>query len=136
MRSRVTNLNAAVEKAPEPVEKKTWVAIELVDDDGKPVPWAKYRIELPDYSVREGILDVGGKARLDGIVDGECKISFPSFHKDDRLERAAVARIPTRAGGRDAKDDDDLPVEFDPSRTSCAAWSAVMCAENPLSPPL
>jgi hypothetical protein len=83
---------SSVDKEPEkpaeqarPVEKKTFIAIELVDDDSppKPVPFKRYRIELPDHSIREGMLDANGRARIDGIDPGTCKVSFPSFHADD-----------------------------------------------------
>ena len=70
---------------PGPVEEKTWVGIELVDDQDpqKPVPYAKYRIELPDGSTREGILDDKGRATLRGIDPGECQVSFPELHAPD-----------------------------------------------------
>ena len=58
-------------------EKNTWVAIELKDDEGNPVPGEKYRIELPDGSVKEGTLDGKGQAHVAGIDPGNCNISFP-----------------------------------------------------------
>ena len=57
-----------------------WVEIELVDDDGKPVPGEEYKIELPDGSVQTGTLDENGLARYDAIVSGQCKITFPNYH--------------------------------------------------------
>ncbi|WP_437669256.1 hypothetical protein [Sorangium sp. So ce131] len=72
---------------PEPPaeEDKSWVSIQLMDDGNppQPVPFKKYRIELPDQSVREGLLDEKGKALLQGIPPGVCKVSFPQFHGDD-----------------------------------------------------
>lgn len=72
---------------PEPPAKedKTWVGIQLMDDGTppQPVPFKKYRIELPDQSVREGLLDQNGQALISGIDPGTCKISFPQFHADD-----------------------------------------------------
>jgi hypothetical protein len=71
-------------KAPElEREEKTWVAIELLDTDSKPVPFKKYRIELPDESVREGLLDANGQAMIRGIDPGTCKVSFPQFDAAD-----------------------------------------------------
>jgi hypothetical protein len=78
-----------VPEPPKPVdptpEQKTWVGIELMDDSDppQPVPFKKYRIELPDFSVREGMLDANGQARIGGIDPGTCKVSFPDFHPDD-----------------------------------------------------
>ena len=59
---------------------KTWVAIELVDEDGNPIAGEKYRVELPDGSVAEGALDAQGHARFDAIDPGSCKVSFPDIH--------------------------------------------------------
>lgn len=63
-------------------EKSHWIAIELVDEHGKPVPGEEYRITLPDGSVVEDCLDSKGKARIDGIDAGACKITFPSLDMD------------------------------------------------------
>lgn len=60
-----------------PSDRKVWVEIELLDEHGKPVPSEPYRIELPDGSVTEGSTDDRGRARVDGIDPGNCKISFP-----------------------------------------------------------
>jgi hypothetical protein len=63
---------------------KTWVEIRLVDEeDGSPVPGVKYRLELPDSSIVEGTLDAEGKARVESIVPGSCKLCFPETHGDD-----------------------------------------------------
>jgi len=41
--------------------KKSWIEIELVDEDGKPVPGEAYRITLPDgTTIDEGTLDDKG----------------------------------------------------------------------------
>lgn len=55
--------------------------IELLDQAGKPVPGEDYQIELPDGSTTEGTLDSQGRARVDGIDPGNCKISFPNIDK-------------------------------------------------------
>jgi hypothetical protein len=67
-----------------PVEEKTWIAIRLVDDQSppKPVAFRRYRIELPDGTTREGMLDGEGMARLTGIDPGACKVTFPGLDKD------------------------------------------------------
>lgn len=64
---------------------KTWVAIELLDADGKPVPGEEYRLELPDGSIREGTLDANGTASVSGIDPGSCKVCFPRI--DGRVWR-------------------------------------------------
>lgn len=59
--------------------KLTWVAIRLVDDEGNPVPYRRYRIETPEGQTREGILDDQGRARVDGIEPGTCRVTFPGL---------------------------------------------------------
>lgn len=63
-------------------EKKSWIEIELVDEDGKPVPYEEYRLKLPDGSTVGGSLDSKGQARVEGIDPGTCKISFSNFDRE------------------------------------------------------
>jgi hypothetical protein len=63
--------------------EKTWIEIELVDEEGNPVPGERYKITLPDgKTVSEGTLDANGRARVEGIDPGTCQISFPDLDKD------------------------------------------------------
>lgn len=66
-------------------EEKTWIEIQLVDDEEppRPVAFAKYRVELPNGRVETGMLDASGCARLSGIDPGECQVAFPDFHGED-----------------------------------------------------
>jgi len=61
-------------------EKKTFVAIELKDEAGAPRAGEKYRVTLPDGTVKEGFLDMEGKARVEGVDPGNCKITFPDLY--------------------------------------------------------
>lgn len=85
---RVFRAEERVEEAP-PVETErrpvSWVAIRLIDDQGNPVPYRRYRIETPEGTTREGITDDQGRARVDGIEPGTCKVTFPGL--DSRLWR-------------------------------------------------
>ena len=63
-------------------EEKSWVEIELVDEDGKPVPGERYRVETPDGKVAEGTLDEKGFARINRVKPGNCKVTFPKLDKD------------------------------------------------------
>jgi hypothetical protein len=58
---------------------KTWVEIRLVDADENPVGGIGYRLKLPDSSIREGVLGDDGTARVDGILPGQCEVSFPDI---------------------------------------------------------
>jgi hypothetical protein len=62
-----------------PKEEKHWLEIELVSDVAphEPVAYARYVVELPNGQIVEGFLDAKGKARLDGIPKGDCKVTFP-----------------------------------------------------------
>ena len=59
--------------------RRTWIAIELVDQDGEPVGGARYRVEVPNGAAREGTLDSKGYARIEGIEPGTCEVSFPRY---------------------------------------------------------
>lgn len=71
---------APAEQAPRR-EEKTWVEIVLRTDDDppRPVPFKRYRIELPNGSVRDGQLDAQGMARVVGIDPGTCQVTFPDY---------------------------------------------------------
>jgi hypothetical protein len=62
--------------------QKTWIAIQLVGEDDKPIPGIAYRILLPDGSTCEGVLDDDGSARVDGIDPGTSMVTFPDLDKD------------------------------------------------------
>ncbi len=63
-------------------KKKSWIEIELVDKQGKPVAGEPYKVTLPDgETVAEGTLDEKGQARVDGIEPGSCKVTFPRLEK-------------------------------------------------------
>ena len=60
-------------------KKLVWIEIEMVDEADAPVSGERYKIELADGTVSEGTLGSDGKARLDGIEPGSCKVSFPDL---------------------------------------------------------
>lgn len=57
--------------------KPDWIAIALVTPDGKPVAGEPFAVELPNGKPVFGKLDNLGRARLEGIDPGTCKVSFP-----------------------------------------------------------
>jgi hypothetical protein len=65
---------------------RTWVGIRLVEENGEPVPDTKYKLTLSDASVRNGVLDDEGYARVDGIVAGACRVGFPDLDSDSWKE--------------------------------------------------
>jgi hypothetical protein len=63
------------------VTEKHWIEIELVGEDGVGVAGEEYLIVTPDKQQHTGNTDSDGWARLDNIVAGQCKISFPNLDK-------------------------------------------------------
>lgn len=57
----------------------TFIEIALVDDEGKPVKDGRYMLVTPDGNERQGKTDAKGVARIEGIQEGICKVSFPSL---------------------------------------------------------
>lgn len=60
-------------------EELGWIEIELKDEDGDPVPKAKYELTLPDGTKKTGRLNAEGFARVNNIPDGECQVCFPDY---------------------------------------------------------
>jgi type VI secretion system secreted protein VgrG len=68
-------------KKEENKNKKSWIEIELLDDDGNPCPGEPYQIKLPDGSVDTGTLDEKGRAYVQ-CDPGTAEITFPGLDKD------------------------------------------------------
>jgi type VI secretion system secreted protein VgrG len=69
--------------SPENQQKKSWIEIQLFDEDGNPVPGEAYKVTLPDgTTVADGTLDDKGFARVDNIDPGSCQVTFPNLDKD------------------------------------------------------
>jgi len=59
-----------------------WIEIELIGEDGKPVPHEKYEVKLSDGSVKEGTLDEHGWARVESRPAEDCEVTFPELDKE------------------------------------------------------
>lgn len=55
---------------------KTWVEMEVVDEQGRPVANQAYLCMLPDGTFRQGETDGRGRVRFDGIDPGNCAFSL------------------------------------------------------------
>ncbi len=62
-----------------PNSEKTWVDIQLLDEDGDPVAGERYTLKLTDGSTREGSLGDDGRVRVNGIDPGTCVVTFPDI---------------------------------------------------------
>ena len=60
-------------------EPTHYISIELVDDEDKPVPNEPYEVTSSDDEVHPGNLDDKGKARIERLPAGNCKITFPEI---------------------------------------------------------
>lgn len=68
---------------PEEKKEKTWIKIELVDMEDKPIPGERYRIKVPNESTpREGTLDSQGQAAYFDLDPGTCEVTFPDLDKE------------------------------------------------------
>jgi hypothetical protein len=85
-------------KVPCPADA-TWIEVQLLDRNQKPMPGEKYKIQLPDSSIMTGALDKDGKVRFDNIVAGQAQITFPEI--DSREWDAAAPADPAAPGGSD-----------------------------------
>ena len=72
--------------APQPAHGKEqalhWIEIRLVNEDGSSIPDVGYLIVAPDGQRFSGKTDASGSARVDGIPEGHCTVSFPHVDKD------------------------------------------------------
>lgn len=73
---------SGIKPAEKQKEKKAWIEIILVDEEGKPMPGVRYRITPPGGNPVEGRLNEHGQAGLYQIEPGNCKITFPDLDKD------------------------------------------------------
>ncbi|HEY8091833.1 MAG TPA: hypothetical protein VIF09_28420 [Polyangiaceae bacterium] len=62
-----------------PEADTSWIAIELLGEDGKPIPYQSYQVTLADGSVLSGSLDNTGKAMIRDIAPGQCAVTFPDL---------------------------------------------------------
>lgn len=90
------------EKEEQQEAELSWLAIDLVDEDGTPIGDVRYRVVLPNGEVREGTLDAQGHAVLEDIAAGTCKVIFPDLDDSDESQ-----------GGEAESDDSESDEEDD-----------------------
>lgn len=56
----------------------TWIEVQLVDEDERPLAGLECEVEHPDGSTHRGKTDRDGILRYDGIPRGVCKVRLPS----------------------------------------------------------
>lgn len=65
----------------EPIQDEDFsIAIELIGEDDEPLAGVRYRLELPDGKISEGVTGADGQAFLWGLTKpGDCKLTFPDL---------------------------------------------------------
>ncbi|MDF1747898.1 MAG: hypothetical protein P1V34_03385 [Alphaproteobacteria bacterium] len=63
-------------------EKDHFIIVELVGENGEPIPNEFCRLTLPDGAVVERETNSQGKVEEYGILEGDCVIEFPNLDKD------------------------------------------------------
>jgi hypothetical protein len=96
MHTANVQLVATQGQAGDKLRLRTWIEVQLLDDNDQPVSGAEYAITLPGGKVVQGWLDDQGLARLEGIPPGVCQVSFPKLDKDTW---AAAETTSTQASG-------------------------------------
>ena len=80
---RAVEVSPSPEVAVEGIElaalARSWIEVELLDEDDLPVAGARFEIRLPDGSLRTGRLGPDGRASVEGIAPGNCGVTFPEL---------------------------------------------------------
>jgi hypothetical protein len=76
---------------PSKTTKKTWVEVELLDKQKRPIKGAKVEITVPDGTTVSGVLTDKGSFRTDGIDQGTCKVRFPDIDGREWSKASAFA---------------------------------------------
>ena len=61
---------------------RTWIEVQLVGEDGKPIAGETCAIMLPGGRIVTRTTGQDGVVRLEGIAPGTCRISFPRLDHD------------------------------------------------------
>jgi type VI secretion system secreted protein VgrG len=79
---------APAEVPPEEEKITSWVEIELVDEEGQPVPDELYELTYPDGTTRRGKLDRNGLAHIGLREQMDIQVTFPHFDAEawERIE--------------------------------------------------
>ena len=81
----------------------TWLELNLHHDNLEPVPGAAYKVEFSDGSVREGVLDKKGFARLEDVPPGPSKIYYGEDPRSFELEPIKATKTTQRDLDEDLK---------------------------------
>jgi len=75
-------LCAAKGKGGDKLRLQSWIEVQLIGEDDKPIAGEAYEITLPGGGVVSGTLGESGTIRVDGIPPGLCLVSFPKLDRE------------------------------------------------------
>ncbi len=79
-------------------DKKTWVEIELIDHDCRPLRGVRVEVTLPDGKVTPGTLSEEGVFRVNNIDIGSSKVTFPDLDGREWARSGKIAEGKSIAG--------------------------------------
>ena len=85
----------AAGEAGDKLRLRTWIAIELIGEDGQPIPGAAYEVTLPGGTVEKGKLDAKGSIEFLEVPPGVCKVSFPELDREAWVREDAQTTAPS-----------------------------------------
>jgi hypothetical protein len=96
---------------PPPEPETSFISVNLLDQDGKPVIGQICEIELPDGSKHSTATDAEGWARVRGFKqDGDAKVTFPGLDELDYKGKLPAEKLIIPVVG-DPEDEQEEPVE-------------------------
>lgn len=63
-------------------KETSWIEVELVGEDDKPITGELCEITVPDGRVYRSSTDHEGLVRLEGFEPGSCKVTFPNLDQE------------------------------------------------------
>lgn len=61
------------------IEPNDWIELELLDEEGEPVAGAEYIVLLSNGSEIKGKMDENGYAKVNNVIGGSCRVTFPEY---------------------------------------------------------
>lgn len=81
--SAIEELASEPTEPPTPRETElTWIEVELVGEDDKPIAGERYRLTLSTGRVLEGSLDAQGRVRIERMTPGTFDLTFPRLDEE------------------------------------------------------
>jgi hypothetical protein len=94
-------LTSAKGSAGDKLRLGSWIEVQLLGEDDKPIAGEAVSIVLPGGTTMTGTLDESGLLRIDDVPPGVCHVSFPA------LDRSAWTAIETSGGNKESASSGD-----------------------------